>query len=586
MRSLKLKFYSISVVTALLVMIGIACNKSFLDQSTVGLLTETELRSAKGANQLLTGAYAAIKGTGWEGGTQNWVYGSIVGLEANKGSDAGDQADINPIQQFSALPGNFFFDQKWKAVYEGISRSNATIRIATSLTDEQIPADAKEQIIAEARFLRGFYHLEGKKMWNNIPFVDETVKYGETPLASLDNTIDAWPAIMADLDFARNTLTETKDLVGRANKWAAEAMYAKALLYQKNYNDALPVLTDIINNGKTSNGIKYALAPSFHQNFNSEFENDPLVRAESVFAFEASINDGSGGANANYEQILNFPYSPSSPGGCCGFFQPSFSFVNAFRTSGGLPLLDGSYNDPANELKNDMGLEASDPFTPDAGPLDPRLDWTVGRRGIPFLDWGLYPGKSWVRDQGNGGPYTPKKMSYYDSQKGKFTDNTSWTSGLTSNNYKMIRFADVLLMAAEAEVEVGSLDNALDYVNQVRNRAANPATWVKNGASNAANYVISPYLAFTSQDQARAAVRMERLLELGMEGHRFFDLVRWGTAESEINRLLSYEKTKLAAAYGSATFVSPKHNYFPIPQRQIDLQQESGVSSLKQNEGY
>jgi hypothetical protein len=149
-----------------------------------------------------------------------------------------------------------------------------------------------------------------------------------------------------------------------------------------------------------------------------------------------------------------------------------------------------------------------------------------------------------------------------------------------------MRFADVLLMAAEAEIEVGSLDKAREYINRVRARAAKPETWVKNGAANAANYVIGLYPAFASQDEARKAVRMERKLELGMEGHRFFDLVRWGIAEQEINMLLAYEKPKLSAAYGNAQFVAPKHNYFPIPQRQIDLQQENGTSTLTQNEGY
>lgn len=560
-----------------------ACNKAFLDQQTTGLLTETELQSKKGAEQLLIGTYGAIKGIGWEGGSQNWVYGSIVGLEANKGSDAGDQADINPIQQYSALPGNNFFNVKWRAVYEGVARANATIRITTALSDEDISADEKNQILAEARFLRGFYHLEAKKMWNNIPYINENIKYGESTLADVGNNTDAWPMIMEDLQFARTTLTPTKVQIGRVNKWAADAFYAKALLFQQKYAEALPILTDVITNGVTAGNIKYALAPAFHDNFNAEREAD--ARSESVLAYEASINDGSGGFNANYEHILNFPYN-NGPGGCCGFFQPSFSFVNAFRTSGGLPLLDYSFNSPANEVKHDLGLEATDAFTPDAGPLDPRLDWTVGRRGIPFLDWGPHPGKSWIRDQGNGGPFTPKKMSYYLSQQGEFTDKTSWTSGLTSTNYKLMRFADVLLMAAEAEIEAGSIPTALGYINQVRARAAKPETWVKTaGGDNAANYVINLYTGFSGQEEARKAVRMERLLELGMEGHRFFDLVRWGIAEQEINTLLPHEKARLSAAYGTGTFQA-KHNYFPIPQRQIDLQQENGTSTLTQNTGY
>src|SRR6185295_9100980 len=209
------------------------------------------------------------------------------------------------------------------------------------------------------------------------------------------------------------------------------------------------IFTNVINNGKNSNGDKFALTPGFSDNFNVDKET--AARVESVFAYEASVNDGSGGNNANYDNVLNFPYN-GGPGTCCGFFQPSFELVNSFRTTAaGLPLVDGSYNTGVNQVKSDQGIESADPFVPDAGNLDPRLDWTVGRRGLPFLDWGNHPGKIWIRDQGNGGPYAPKKMVYYKSQTGKLTDGTSWTSGLTAINYKILRFADVLLMAAECE---------------------------------------------------------------------------------------------------------------------------------------
>jgi starch-binding outer membrane protein, SusD/RagB family len=576
----------------------VACKKDFLDQSTIGVLTEAEAQSAKGARQFLVATYSALKGQGWEGGGSNWVFGSISGGEANKGSDAGDQADVNPIQQFTHTPTNNYFNVKWRSLYEGVARANSTIRILDKLTDKDISADEKNQILAEARFLRGYYHFEAKKLWNNIPYVDETVTY-DAQNFKVANSTD-WTKIMEDLDFARNNLPATQSQVGRVNSWAAKAFYAKALLFQGKHAEALPIFTDVINNGVTSGGLKYALAPAFHDMFNAEKENEPSVRAESVFAYEASVNEGSGGNNANFDQILNFPYDESgaAPGGCCGFFQPSFEFVNSFRTTAqGLPLLDGSYNTGANQVKNDQGVAKTQPFTPDAGNLDPRLDWTVGRRGIPYLDWGNHPGVAWIRDQGNGGPFAPLKNVYHKSQKGTLTDGTSWTSGLTAINYKIMRFADVLLMAAECEIEAGSLANALKYVNMVRARAAKPETWVKTyvnpadpsqgfTTTPAANYVISTYTSFTDQNQARAAVRLERKLELGQEGHRFFDLVRWGIADQAINAFLAYEKTKLSAAYGGASFEKGKHEYFPIPQRQIDLSTTAGVSALTQNPKY
>jgi len=582
MKFKKLKILSFLAISGLIITLVAACKKSFLDQETIGILTETEAQSLKGAQQFLTASYGAIKGMGWEGGASNWVYGSIVAGDANKGSDAGDQAEIVPIQQFTASATNGYFNVKWRALYEAIARTNGTIRIVAKLTPADITDAEKNQILAEARFLRGFFHFEAKKMWNKVPYVDETI---DVTTANVPNSADIWPKIMEDLNFARTTLTATKAQIGRINKWGATAFYAKALMFQGKYAEARPIFTDVITNGVNSAGTKYGLAPAFNDLFNADRENDAAVRAETVFAYEASVNDGSGGVNANYDQVLNFPYN-GGPGGCCGFFQPSMELANSYRTTAlGLPLLDGSYNTGANQVKNDQGVASTAPFTPDAGNLDPRLDWTVGRRGIPYLDWGLHPGAVWIRDQGNGGPFAPKKNAYYKSQEKKLTDGTNWASGLTAINYKIMRFADVLLMAAEAEIDGGgTLEKAREYVNLVRARAAKPSTFVP-GAN--ATYVIGVYaLPFLDATTAKNAVRFERKLELAMEGHRFFDLVRWGIADVAINAFLAYEKPKLSAGYGSATFTKGKHEYFPIPQRQIDLQASGGTPTLTQNPGY
>jgi hypothetical protein len=177
-------------------------------------------------------------------------------------------------------------------------------------------------------------------------------------------------------------------------------------------------------------------------------------------------------------------------------------------------------------------------------------------------------------------------MSYYKSQYRNLTDNTNWANGLTATNYKFMRVADLLLMAAEAEVEAGSLEKAREYVNMVRDRADNQVVRDANG-NPAANYNIGTYPGpWADKTMARNAVRFERKLELALEGHRFFDLVRWGIADTELNAFLAYEKPFLSAGYGSATFTKGKNEYFPIPQRQIDLQTSGGSSNLNQNPGY
>jgi len=373
--------------------------------------------------------------------------------------------------------------------------------------------------------------------------------------------------------------------VGRVNVWAAKAYLAKVYMFEHKFTEAKPLLEDIIANGVTSGGLKYALATNFEDNFNPATQNN----SEGVFEVQNSVNDNSNGGNGNWGDVLNFPYGP--PGGCCGFNQPSQSLVNLYRVdANGLPFLD-TWND--KDVKNDQELRSTDPFTPDTALLDSRLDWTVGRMGIPYLDWGLYPGNDWIRDQNNGGPYSPIKNLYFKSQAGTYTDNNFWTPGVTANDYLIIRFADVLLWAAECEVEIGNLDKAMVYVNQVRARAANPAGWVKkDDGSPAANYKVGLYTSFPNQDYARKAVRFERKLELAMEGQRFFDLQRYsinpsanyannGYMADVLNAYLAKEKGRRTYFQGKS-FTKGKNEYYPIPQAQVDLEH----GALIQNPGY
>jgi hypothetical protein len=577
----------IALVSVSAFMLTFACKDQFLEVLPTGSLAQAQLTSKAGVEGTLIGAYSALAAKNFTqvAASNNWLWGSILGGENNKGTDPGDFSAINPMQRFETSPTQGEVNGTWQAKYEGIARSNATINLANAST--VLSAADKTRIIGEARFLRANFYFELKRLFNSVPYIDETLDYGKG-VEKVPNTPDIWGKIEADFKFAYDNLPETSSAAGRANKWAAGAYLAKTYLYQNKFADAKALFTTVITSGKTTNGKKYGLVTKFADAFNAAYDNNE----ESVFAIQSSMNTGNVN-NSNAFDVLNYPYNtgPDGPGNCCGFFMPSFSLANSYRTTAkGLPILteqaDGTpdYSLPANAVKHDYDVESTSPFKEDAGPLDPRIDHTIGRRGIQYLDWVEHPGKNWIRNQSYAGVYSPKKFVYYQTQENSLTDGSGWTRGYATMNYNIIRFSDVLLMAAEAEIEAGSLTAALGYINQVRNRAANPATFVKNKKTglDEANYVISPYPAFADKAEAIKAVRLERMLELATEGHRFFDLVRWGIAAKALNPYLAYEGKILVTMFGGSKFTTGRE-FLPIPQAQIDI---TGSTILKQNPSY
>ncbi|PSR56699.1 RagB/SusD family nutrient uptake outer membrane protein [Adhaeribacter arboris] len=572
---------SIIIGSGILLSILSSCSDSFLDVKPKAALTIDALTTNKGVNSLLVSAYSLLDGwatpegayRSYQVGADNWVYGSVASDDAYKGTIAGDQPPISLIEQGNISSDNIYFRGKWRGMYDGIARTNDVLQTLAKVTDV---TDAERlQITAEARFLRGHYHFELKKMFNMVPYIDETI-YNPNDLESTKkpNTEDIWPKIMADLTFAYENLPVKQTQVGRASKWAAGATMAKAYLFQKKYAEAKTLLDAIV----ASN--QFRLMDRYHDNFRAVTNNN----AESIFEVQYSVNDGaSGGENGNIGSTLNYPYGGGGVTTCCGFFQPSQNLVNAFKTGAdGLPLLDTFNNE---DVTSDQGIEATQPFTPYNGTVDPRLDWTVGRRGIPFLDWGVHPGKTYVRDQAYGGPYSPKKHVMYRSDVG--TNTFAGNPRLNANNYRLIRYSHVLLWLAEVETELGNLEAARGYVNQIRRRAANPDGYVKNAdGTPAAQYVINEYSApWTDQAVARKAVQFEERLEFGMEGHRRFDLVRWGIAAVTLNNYYATESKKRSYLAG-VQFVPGKHEYFPIPLQEIFNSKVNGQNTLTQNPGY
>jgi hypothetical protein len=577
----------IAVVTGLLLMHS--CSEEFLEITPNGALDAQVLATYEGVDALLIGAYSMIDGvtngmgSGWQSTSSGWVFGSIRGMEANKGTDTGDQPDINPIQTFTETATNPYLNIKWRVTYEGINRANGTISTAAvALENGTIDQAEHDLLVAQARALRGVYHFWAWKLWANrstgagIPYMDV-----DTDPATVTNVDDVRPQIIADLE-AGLVLPTNMSQIGRFNKTVVQVFLAKAQMQMYgDYATANTLLGEVIASGTQPAGGEIGLMDRYGDIFDASMRNEK----ESVYTVQFSVNDNSGAWNAGPGEVLNFPYkSGGSPGGCCGFFNPTQDFVNSFNTSGGLPLIDlaaQTYSYNTVFVTNDQGVDINDPYTEFAGELDPRVDWCVGRRGIPYWDWGNHTGQDWIRDQTYSGPYSPKKQVYKRSQEGTLTDVGSWTSGYTANGYRMIRYADVLLLKAECEAMTNSDDLGFGEVNQVRARAANPDGFVEeiDGDGNpipgtyAANYVINEYpTPFANQAEAMHAIKFERKLELGQEGHRYYDLQRWGEVVSTLSRIYDYERTMpWAGNLYPGMDIGPEDVNFPVPQRQIDV---------------
>jgi hypothetical protein len=351
-------------------------------------------------------------------------------------------------------------------------------------------------------------------------------------------------------------------------------------MYVGRYADAKPLLAAVI----ASN--KYSLVANFHDNFDAGKQNN----SEIVFAYKSSVNDGAGeSANGNWGDRLMGVHNMPGANACCGFHTATWNLMNAYKTDPvtGLPMAN---------------FNAAD-YNPATDRLDPRTDWTFGRPGIPFYDWGPHQA-AWNRDVGYTGFFSPKKSTFHKGQYKNLSTASGWSDWPNAIDVPLIRYADVLLMAAECEIETnGSLTLANTYINQVRARAGNfvqgagtseatisealpaPVGGVVTATVNGTNYKLGLWPAFANQAAARDALRWERRLELAMEGYRYFDLLRWGIAETVLNAYVNVEKNKMACYAGAETF-SAKHKLYPIPAIEIELSKIDGVAQLKQNPGY
>lgn len=585
-----MKIKNICIASACALLLA-GCSDSFLENKPQGSLSDGVMNSTEAIDLLVNAAYASLYGMTNEQGdpcmrpTTNWSYGEVRADNAYKGGGGeGDVWDVHAMETFQMQSNNGNLDGKWFNLYSLISRCNSALRVLNE-ADAAVVKE-KESRIAEVKVLRAHHYFELVRLFNKIPYMDEnlpTADYVNVPNDEFTRQ-QHLERIAGDLLDAAEHLPDRQAEVGRINRNIALAYAAKVKLYAayeqdeqthavtRINKDLLREVVDLINQVKG-----YDLLPDFQDLDLIAYENG----AESVFAVQYSMNDGSGDAGRiNWSNLLNSP-GGNSPYHGDGFFLPSQDLINAYQTDdNGLPLFD-------YQSRPDYGVvnfidEQHQTLSNTEPNVDPRLDFVVGRPTITYKTWRETPCQSWVRDRGVYGHNCAKRFWVSPESPEMFQ---GWPWGASELNWQIIRYADLLLYKAEALIEIGGdgLEEARQLINRVRQRAMQ-SQYVKDfndPSKDAAHYKIGLYPAEGwTQDYARQALRTEMRLEKALEGERYFDLVRWGIAREVMTAYFQAEKDN-RVYYQNAAFDAGEE-YFPIPVAQYNF----SLGRYTQNPGY
>ncbi len=560
-------------IIALTALVFTSC-KNQLKVPPKGVLSEEQVANPENIDNFVIAAYSPLGNGDINVSFSLWQYGDVRSDDAYKGGrDEGDGQEFHFMETFSNMRADFWqVDDLWYQLYIAVKRTNIALGYLDKIAIKDYPKKKERQ--GEMRFLRGYYYFMLKELWRNIPYIDETVPnddYKNISNVALSND-ELWEKICEDFEFAAHNLPVTQSEVGRPTRGAAFGFLAKARLFKAyrqddNYNvidinkdhleEVLDACDSVINEGK------YHLEPRFANNFLAgDYQNGP----ESMFAVQFSHDDNTLYGRLNYGDALNVPQGL----GCCDFHKPSQNLVNAYRTNNqGLPLINNF---------NQSNLDLS------TNTVDPRLEHTVALPGHPWkYETDRIYKQSWSRNPGVYGDYASLKENV-SPDCDCFVPTPPFFPN--SKNKILMRYSEVLLMKAEALVELGRQNEALPLINQIRDRASASTELLKDSdGNNLDNFKVAEYKPGTNctwtQDFARKAVRFERRLELALEADRFFDLVRWGIAAETLNTYFAKERTR-RPFFNNAHFTKNKNEYLPIPQNQIDF--SKGL--YQQNKGY
>ena len=556
-----------------LISLAVLCSScsDFLDKETPqGTLSDEQVKNSAYIDDLVISAYAIwITAEDVNSSFSMWNY-DVRSDDAYKGGNGTSDGDVFHQLEISQgiLTTNWNISDMWQRLYNCISRANTALALLDEVNESTY--SLKNKRVAEMKFLRAYGHFLLKRLYKHIPFVmNENLTTEEyNNLSNTEYTNDeGWQLIIDDLKDAYKILPVKQTDVGRPSKAAAAAFLAKVYLYKAYHqDDANTNEVTSINSAELDSVVKYTdpsiytaggyeLESDFHNNFRPEEKYENGV--ESIWAMQYSKNDGTTYGNLNWSYGLIVPNIAGVTDGGCDFYKPSQNLVNAFRTDeNGLPYLD-TFNQNDYNKSTDYA--------------DPRLFLTVGLPGLPYefnKNYIMDKSSTWSRSNGLYGYYVTLKQNVDPAYVGTYLiKGSSWWG--TSENRIVFRYADVILERAEALVQLNRVSEAINLINTLRVRAKQSTSVISDYESNyGVKFNIGQYKGTYSQSEALKIVKMERRLEMGMESERFFDLVRYGEADSVLNKYYANEAND-CSIFSSAKFTKNKNEYLPIPYAQI-----------------
>ncbi len=565
-KSNSLLSFSVSGLLLLSLLTGGLNSCSFLDQDVpAGTLTDEQVKDPELIDNMIISAYAIfMSAEDINSSFSMWNY-DVRSDDAYKGGNGTSDGDVFHQLEISqgVLTTNWNISDMWQRLYNCISRVNSAIAVLEQMDGTQY--ELRDQRIGEMKFLRAYAHFLLKRLYKQIPFVIDPYMTQDQyyALSNTEYTNDeGWAVIARDLEDAYAVLPLKQEEVGRPSKAAAAALLAKVYLYkayrQDNPGSHRVTSVDADDIAKVVRytdpsiyaGGGFGLELDFHNNFRPEPEYENGV--ESVWAIQYSMNDGTRYGNLNWSYGLIVPNIPGVTDGGCDFYKPSQNLVNAFRTtSAGLP-------DLSTTTKFDRTTEYA----------DPRLFLTVGIPGTPYMFNDKYMidvTPTWSRSGGLYGYYITLKHNV--DPDGPYLIKGKWWG--SPMNRIVLRYADVLLMRAEALAQQGNTGEATSLLNQLRSRAKSSMGMIANYESKYGVHIqVNPYTDVLGPDETLARVKTERRLEMAMESERFFDLVRWGDASTVIQAYYESEVSS-CAIYKEAHFTADKNEYLPLPASQV-----------------